>query len=195
VVLRRAPTKISVSIIPSEDRKPSSRQQLLEFVHELESSDQFPTLFEVAHDLILSGGEQHSFRKDILRIEVCGPEQSPLTLVDLPGLIHSETKLQTAEDIKVVAELVDGYLNDPRSIVLAIVSAKNDIGNQVILRKAREADPNGQRTLGIITKPDTLSKGSKSEKEFVHLAQNENVKFRLGWHVVGKFHPHACLNN
>lgn len=49
---------------------------------------------------------------------------------------------------------------------------------------AREIDPDDLRTLGIITKPDTLHMGSESEQSFVELAENKDVQFRLGWHVV-----------
>ncbi|ELR02234.1 hypothetical protein GMDG_05307 [Pseudogymnoascus destructans 20631-21] len=53
-----------------------------------------------------------------------------------------------------------------------------------IINLARKVDPQGIRTTGIITKPDTLVKGSESKDSFVKLARNERVKFRLGWHVV-----------
>ncbi|KAI0534900.1 P-loop containing nucleoside triphosphate hydrolase protein [Xylaria digitata] len=51
-------------------------------------------------------------------------------------------------------------------------------------RHARALDPESVRTLGLITKPDTLGVGSDSERFFVELAQNKGVKFRLGWHVI-----------
>ena len=186
VILRRAPTAtISVSIVPSRDQQPTDRERLLNFKHELKVQDDFPDLFFKAKDCMgLSDPGGKSFSKDILRVEFCGPAQPQLTLVDLPGLIHSETRSQTADDIQLVTNLVADYLKNPRSIILAVVSAKNDIGNQIILRRAREVDPQGLRTLGIITKPDTLSKGSKAEEAFLALAKNEDVVFRLGWHVV-----------
>lgn len=71
-----------------------------------------------------------------------------------------------------------------RSIILAVVSAKNDYANQIVTTIAREVDPSGLRTLGIITKPDTLPVGSESEKAFLDLAKNEDVIFHLGWHVL-----------
>lgn len=37
---------------------------------------------------------------------------------------------------------------------------------------------------GIITKPDTLHVGSKTEEFFVSLAQNEKVELHHGWHVL-----------
>lgn len=186
VILRRSPeSRISVSVVPSRDRKQADREKLLRFRHELSTPDDFPDLFDKAKDAMLNGPGK-SFSKDILRIEFCGPSQPQLTLVDLPGLIHShiEAEQQTPEDVKLVTELVSDYLKSPRSIILAIVSAKYDINVQVILNRAREVDPQGIRTLGIITKPDTLVKGSESEESFVKLARNERVKFRLGWHVV-----------
>jgi hypothetical protein len=53
-----------------------------------------------------------------------------------------------------------------------------------VLKRAREVDPHGLRTLGVITKPDQLVKGSDDEKLFLSLARNEQVEFSLGWHVV-----------
>lgn len=54
--------------------------------------------------------------------------------------------------------MVRGYMEKPRSIILAVVSAKSDFALQEVTKYARELDPDGMRTLGLITKPDTLSK-------------------------------------
>ncbi|OXV05778.1 hypothetical protein Egran_06454 [Elaphomyces granulatus] len=75
-------------------------------------------------------------------------------------------------------------MKEPRSIILAVVSAKNDYANQIVLKLARAADKKGTRTLGVITKPDTLIAGSESEAMYVSLARNQDVEFRLGWHVL-----------
>ncbi|CAG9983838.1 unnamed protein product [Clonostachys byssicola] len=80
--------------------------------------------------------------------------------------------------------MVRGYIKNPRSIILAVVSAKSDFALQEITEIARELDPNGTRTLGLITKPDTLDVRSDSETAYVKLARNEDVEFRLGWHVL-----------
>jgi len=103
-----------------------------------------------------------------------------LTIVDLPGLIHMGNK----NDVELVSELVHRYMMDQRTIILAVVTAKNDYANQIVLKRAKEADPEGSRTLGIITKPDTLSAGSASETDFVNLAKNKDIYFKLGWHVL-----------
>jgi len=185
VILRRAArVEINVSIVPGEDRALMDRDRLIRFHSELKTLDDFGGLFQRARDEMGLSSSGKSFSNDILRVEFCGPAQPQLTLVDLPGLIHSETKSQTTGDVQLVHDLVSRYLDNPRSIILAIVSAKNDIGNQIILRNARKVDPQGLRTLGIITKPDLLRRDSKSEEAFVTLARNEDVKFSLGWHIV-----------
>jgi hypothetical protein len=72
-----------------------------------------------------------AFSKDLLRVEVSGPDRPHLTIVDLPGLIHSETKQQSASDVELVQDVVQSYIKEPRSIILAVVSAKNDYANQI----------------------------------------------------------------
>ncbi|RFU31327.1 hypothetical protein B7463_g5009, partial [Scytalidium lignicola] len=185
VILRRAAKEeISVSLVPGKHRIQQDRDRLLRFHVALKTKDDFGSLFEKARDAMGLSSTGKSFSNDVLRIEFSGPSQPQLTLVDLPGLIHSQTNSLKTDDVELVHNLVSQYLENPRSIILAVVSAKNDVNNQIILRRAREVDPQGLRTLGIITKPDTLAEGSESEKEFLSLARNENVKFSLGWHVV-----------
>lgn len=185
VILRKTPRdKITASIVPEKGRTTTELALLRDFQHELKSQEDFSSLFDKAGEAMGFPTSGKSFSKDILRVEICGPSQPQLTLVDLPGLIHTATKTQTAGDVLLVHDLVEQYLRSPRSIILAIVSAKNDIGNQIILERARRFDSKGRRTLGIITKPDTLISGSKNEQAFISLARNEDVAFDLGWHVV-----------
>jgi hypothetical protein len=72
----------------------------------------------------------------------------------------------------------------PGSIILAVVSAKNDYANQTVLKLARAADRSGTRTLGVIANPHTLLPDSDREMIYVSLAQNLDVRFRLEWHVL-----------
>lgn len=57
----------------------------------------------------------------------------------------------------------------------------------------RRVDPDGSRTLGIITKPDDLPPSSESERSFVSLARNDDrvVSFKLGWHFLKNRSFHA----
>jgi hypothetical protein len=175
---------VSVSIVPHHSHIESERVSLSNFRETLDSFDALPDLIEKAKTAMAIGSFGRAFSKDLLRIEVSGPDRPHLTIVDLPGLIHSETKQQSATDIELVQDVVKSYMEEPRSIILAVVSAKNDYANQIVLKLSRAADKTGTRTLGVITKPDTLIPGSGSEAMYVSLAQNLDVEFRLGWHVL-----------
>jgi len=185
LILRRGPSaNVDISIRPSEERSDVERKKLVDFKTPTTNIDDFPLLIEAAKEAMGLNSETKAFSGDILQIEVSGPERPHLTLVDLPGLFHSPNKQQSAEDEKLVKSLVRTYMGNERSIILAVVSAKNDCANQVVTGLARELDPQGSRTLGIVTKPDTLVPGSESERSFRDLAKNEDVAFRLGWHVL-----------
>lgn len=175
---------VSVSIVPHESRSESEQLSLGGFHEKLDDFDGLPTLIEKAKAALAISTHGRAFSKDLLRIEVSGPDRPHLTIVDLPGLIHSETKQQSASDVELVQDVVQAYMKEPRSIILAVVSAKNDYANQIVLKLARAADKRGNRTLGVITKPDTLIANSESEAMYVSLARNQDVEFRLGWHVL-----------
>ncbi|KAL2816575.1 P-loop containing nucleoside triphosphate hydrolase protein [Aspergillus cavernicola] len=186
VLRKNVYTNVTVSIVPHQSRSDQDRERLLQFHEVLDSFEGLPDLVERAKTAmgIYAHVPGKAFSDDTLRIEVSGPDRPHLTIVDLPGLIHSETKHQSAADVDLVRDIVKTYMEEPRSIILAVVSAKNDVPNQIVLKLAREADPSGARTLGVITKPDTLVPGSDSEAHFISLAKNQEVEFRLGWHVL-----------
>jgi dynamin family protein len=105
-------------------------------------------------------------------------------MVDLPGLFRSGNKEQSDADADIVRGMVERYMAHPRSIILTVVSAKYEYVLQEVSLMAKRADPEGRRTMGLITKPDTLDVGSDSESYFVRLAQNLEAELRLGWHVL-----------
>lgn len=185
LILRRGPSaNVDIKIRPSQERSDEEKKRLADFKAPTTNIDDFPRLIEAAKEAMGLNPERKAFSEDILRIELSGPEQPHLTLVDLPGLFHSPNKQQSAQDAILVKSLARSYMANERSIILAVVSAKNDYANQVVTDLAREVDPRGARTLGIITKPDTLIVGSEGERSFRDLAKNEDVTFRLGWHVL-----------
>ena len=188
LILRRGPVApIKIRIVPGsqEERSEVAKEKLLSFnVSVLAEDLQLGKIIESAKDAMGINDTTKAFSSDILRVELSGPEQPHLTLVDLPGLFQAGSRSQSDADSDTVKSLVLSYMRSPRSIILAVVSAKSDFNNQSITRYSREIDPKGVRTLGLITKPDTLDEGSESERLYLELAQNKDVKFRLGWHVL-----------
>ncbi|RWQ94531.1 P-loop containing nucleoside triphosphate hydrolase protein [Paecilomyces variotii] len=187
LILRRYPVpRIRVSIIPDHARSEGEKETLQKFSPSI--SPETLNLGEVvqeAQKVIGLTTDNRSFSTDILRFEISGPTQPHLTVVDLPGLFESGNKEQSEEDAKTVKDLVWEYMERPRSIILAVVSAKSDFALQQVTKCTRKLDPAGTRTLGLIIIRDTLDMGSESEMSYIQLAQNNKyIRFHLGWHVL-----------
>jgi hypothetical protein len=184
LILRRAlNSSVSITIEPGSSRSTDDRKRFRDFRSQFTTADDFPSLIDAAKDFmgVARGGNLGAFSDDILRVEISGPAQPHLTIVDLPGLTHTA---ENPDDVQLVRKLVESYMSNSRSIILAITTAKNDIENQIVLDLVEKHDPEGARTLGIITKPDTLHMGSGTEDRFVQLAKNGIRPLRLGWHVL-----------
>ena len=189
LVLRKSPkVTTSMSIVPDHSRSDEEKRQLYKFKRRVENPEDLPgalpEIIESAKKKIGISERGKAFASDILRIEVSGPSQPQLTIVDLPGVIHAKTQRQNASDIKLVKKLVKKRMKEKRSIILVVVSAKNDYANQAALNWAKATDKDGLRSLGVITKPDMLTPGSGTEESYLELAQNKDIEFRLGWHVL-----------
>lgn len=186
LILRRGEkTEISIQIIPAAGRTAEERARLIAFSPKTNDRGHIGKIIESAKGVMgLTGEGAKVFSTDVLRIELISPEQPNLTIVDLPGLFGASDKNQTDADSTVVQTLVTNYMNQSRSIILAVVAADNAFANQPVTRLTRDIDPSGRRTLGLLTKPDKVDRGSDSEKYYIELAQNQNVKLALGWHVL-----------
>lgn len=83
-----------------------------------------------------------------------------LTLVDLPGLTKNPVGDQP-EDIEIqIRELVCKYIRNPNSIILAVTAANTDFATSEAIKLAREVDPEGKRTLAVLTKLDIMDPGT-----------------------------------
>ncbi|KAL1879241.1 hypothetical protein Daus18300_001820 [Diaporthe australafricana] len=185
ICLRRDPVdSLTIRVIPDSDRPQEKQEEVKKYVETITDFKDLPEIMNNAMKVMGIAEGSNAFAKDTLSIEICGPSRPQPTLVDIPGLIQASTKGVSDADVAMVAEITDHYIKQPRTICLAVISATNDAANQPILQRVRKFDPHGDRTLGVITKPDRLSAGSGSETKFLELAQNEDVFFKLGWHVV-----------
>jgi hypothetical protein len=187
LILRKSHEEaVTVSIIPDDNRSGEEKERLREFKPSRLAPEHFGEVIQKAGDFIGVGRDGLVFSKDILRVELQGPKQSHLTLVDLPGLYHAPDESQDEAGVAFVESLVSSYIDNPRSVMLAVISAQSDIALQKVTALTRKVDPKGARTMGIITKPDTLPKGSEMEQSFCQLAMNKRGRFRLelGWHVL-----------
>jgi len=102
-----------------------------------------------------------------------------LTLIDLPGITRVPVKgSDQSEDIeKTTRDMTLHYVNDPRTIVLAVLPANQDMSVSDSLQLARNVDPQGLRSIGVITKIDIMDQGTDAAK----MLRGEDVPLRLGY--------------
>lgn len=128
-------------------------------------------------------GGTRTFSEDVLKLEVCGPEQQHFSVVDVPGIFRTATKGQTTlEDAAMVKSMVRRYMENPRSIMLAVIPANVDVATQEILTMAEEVDEDGHRTLGVLTKVDLVDSGA--EGQVLQLMHGQRHPLNLGWCLV-----------
>lgn len=124
-----------------------------------------------------------TFSSSILRLQICGPNENHLSVIDVPGIFKNTTPGRTTKnDIAMVRNMVLRYMQNRRSIMLTVVPANVDIATQEIIELAREVDPTGDRTLRILTKPDLVDKGAESQ--VIALIENQNASGQLDWVLV-----------
>ena len=124
-----------------------------------------------------------TFADDVLKIEICGPSEQHLSFIDVPGIFKKTTPgLTSKADMAMVRSMVKTYMQNPRSVILAVIPANVDIATQEILDMAEECDPRGERTLGVLTKPDLVDKGA--EQTVVDIVDGKSHPLNLGWCIV-----------
>lgn len=194
ITFRRSTVKlISVAVIPGKDASPDHVDAVRGWKRkEIESlgGEQFAQILQEVQQLMgitshdgSSSGSRKTFSSDVLAIEVSGPDEEHLTVIDVPGIFQRVTKdVTTKEDKEFVREMVSGYMKNPRSIMLTVVPSNVDVATQLILEMAEEVDREGQRTLGVLTKPDLVDKGA--EKSVIDMVEGRSHQLLLGWCLV-----------
>ncbi|KAL7892221.1 P-loop containing nucleoside triphosphate hydrolase protein [Trichoderma sp. SZMC 28014] len=156
------------------------------FVHFGFPRNELPALINRAKEHMgLEDGKATGFSRDILLVKIEGPDVPSVTIVDLPGVIHFGLSSQLQDWKPVVDDLIDSYMRQPNSIILTVVSADVPLSAHAVLNRAARFDPDGDRTIGVITKPD-LCPSTNIEDQYIRLVkgQEPNLHLPLGWHVL-----------
>ncbi|BFZ62156.1 Dynamin-related GTPase protein [Saitoella coloradoensis] len=97
-----------------------------------------------------------------INLKIYSPHVLNLTLVDLPGLTKIPIGDQPTDIEKQVRNLIVEYIAKPNSIILAVTPANIDLVNSEGLKLARQVDPSGKRTIGVLTKLDLMDQGTNA---------------------------------
>ena len=111
----------------------------------------------------------------VLRVHASGAPA--LTLVDLPGVTKVPVRGQPDDIGDTIRALCQAFAANPRSILLCVSAATQDLANSDALLLAREADPSGARTIGVLTKVDAMEDGT----DCAPTLRNELLPLTLGY--------------
>ena len=111
-------------------------------------------------------------------VKIWGPECSDVTLVDLPGIVRATGTGESVELVGDIQALNKDYLSNNRVVILAVVPANVDFHNSQIIVDEKLVDPDTERTIPVITKPDLIDEGA--EASVMQLLRGNKVEFGLG---------------
>jgi replication fork clamp-binding protein CrfC len=114
---------------------------------------------------------------DPIVLTVYSPDCPDLTIIDLPGICRNATGDQPKNIDQITINMVTKYCRDERTVILAVVPANQDMATSDSLQIARQLDPEGKRTLGVVTKIDIMDKGTDARS----MLSNEEIPLALGY--------------
>ncbi|CAD6204544.1 unnamed protein product [Miscanthus lutarioriparius] len=97
-----------------------------------------------------------------IHLSIYSPHVVNLTLIDLPGLTKVAVEGQPESIVQDIESMVRSYVDKPNCLILAISPANQDIATSDAIKLAREVDPTGERTFGVLTKLDLMDKGTNA---------------------------------
>ncbi len=124
----------------------------------------------------ICGNDKNIVDKPIV-LQVYSNTCPDLTLIDLPGITRIAIAGQPDNIEKITRAMAHRYVSDPRTIILCVVPANADMTTSDGLQMARQLDPKGIRTIGVITKIDIMDRGTNAKR----MIMNQEVTLRLGY--------------
>ncbi|XP_052597302.1 interferon-induced GTP-binding protein Mx2-like [Peromyscus californicus insignis] len=149
---------------------------------ELELSDpsQVEDAINNGQNWIAGNGLQISDK--LISLDVSSPNVPDLTLIDLPGITRVAVGNQPADIGHQIKRLIKTYIQKQETINLVVVPSNVDIATTEALSMAQEVDPEGDRTIGILTKPDLVDRGT--EDKVVDVVRNLVYHLKKGYMIV-----------
>lgn len=168
-IVTRRPLVLQLVYTTSEDNQHRSAEtgtlDLEEWAQFLHIKDKVFTDFtevrkEIERETSRVAGDNKGICSEPIRLKIYSDKVVNLTVVDLPGLTKVPVGDQP-EDIELqIRDLLLYYISNPNSIILAVSSANMDMATSESLKMAKEVDPDGRRTLAVITKLDLMDAGT-----------------------------------
>uniref|UniRef100_A0A803SVT7 dynamin GTPase n=1 Tax=Anolis carolinensis TaxID=28377 RepID=A0A803SVT7_ANOCA len=112
-----------------------------------------------------------------INLRVYSPNVLSLTLVDLPGMTKVPVGDQPSDIEFQIRDMLMQFVTKENCLILAVSPANSDLANSDALKIAKEVDPQGQRTIGVITKLDLMDEGTDARD----ILENKLLPLRRGY--------------
>ncbi|XP_022053657.1 dynamin-1a isoform X6 [Acanthochromis polyacanthus] len=112
-----------------------------------------------------------------INLRVYSPHVLNLTLVDLPGMTKVPVGDQPADIESQIRDMLMQFVTKENCLMLAVSPANSDLANSDALKIAKEVDPQGMRTIGVITKLDLMDEGTDAKD----ILENKLLPLRRGY--------------
>ncbi|XP_062325909.1 interferon-induced GTP-binding protein Mx1-like [Osmerus eperlanus] len=150
--------------------------------HELEIDDPSEVEKRIREAQDEMAGVGVGISDDLISLEIASPDVPDLTLIDLPGIARVAVKGQPENIGDQIKRLIRKFITKQETISLVVVPCNVDIATTEALKMAQEVDPEGERTLGILTKPDLVDKGT--EETVLDIVHNMVIPLAKGYMIV-----------
>ncbi|KAK3928124.1 Dynamin-1-like protein [Frankliniella fusca] len=107
-------------------------------------------------------GENKNISSQPIVLKIFSPNVLTLTLVDLPGITKVAVGDQPEDIEDQIVDLINKFIENPKSIILAVIPANTDMAANDCLKMAKRVDPEGERTLAVVTKLDLMDRGTNA---------------------------------
>lgn len=122
-------------------------------------------------------GNNKGISNNPIYLKIFSPRVLALTLVDLPGMTKVPVGDQPENIEEQIHEMLLQFISNPNAIILAVTAANTDIANSDALQLAKAVDPQGNRTLGVLTKLDLMDPGTDASE----VLNNQLIPLRRGY--------------
>ncbi|XP_069087632.1 dynamin-2 isoform X2 [Pleurodeles waltl] len=156
-----------------------SKTEYAEFLHC--KSKKFTDFDEVRQEIEAETERATGTNKGIspipINLRVYSPHVLNLTLIDLPGITKVPVGDQPADIEYQIKEMILQFISRESCLILAVTPANSDLANSDALKLAKEVDPQGLRTIGVITKLDLMDEGTDARE----ILENKLLPLRRGY--------------
>ncbi|ANB11838.1 dynamin-like GTPase VPS1 [Sugiyamaella lignohabitans] len=132
---------------------------------------------EIVRETDAKTGKNAGISSQPINLRIYSPNVLTLTLVDLPGLTKVPVGDQPKDIERQIKEMVLKFITKPNAIILSVTAANTDLANSDGLKLAREVDPEGARTIGVLTKVDLMDQGT----DVVDILAGRVIPLRYGY--------------